>query len=77
MQGQMASFIASLGTYVQVSNPGVLKPVAQQEIAAESGVAVDGFAADTGMVVSEGSDLDGISIEPMSIVVQQGETANE
>lgn len=77
MQGQMASFIASLGTYVQVSNPGVLAPVAQEAIAAESELAVDGFAADTGMVVSGGSDLDGIAIEPMSIVVQQGEAANE
>jgi hypothetical protein len=77
MQGQMASFIASLGTYVQVSNPGVLVPVAQEAIAAESEVAVAGVTADTGMVVSGESDLDGISIEPMSIVVQQGEAANE
>jgi hypothetical protein len=77
MQGQMASFIASLGTYVQVSNPGVLVPVAQEAIAAESEVAVAGVTTDTGMVVAGGSNLDGISIEPMSIVVQQGEAANE
>ena len=77
MQGQMASFIASLGTYIQVSNPGVLAPVAQEEITAESDAAGPGATTDTSTVDSAGADLDGISIEPMSIVVQQGDAANE
>ena len=77
MQGQMASFIASLGTYIQVSNPGVLVPVAQEEISAESEAASAGATTDTSMVVSAGADLENISIEPMSIIGQPGEAANE
>ena len=73
----MASFIASLGTYVQVSNSSVMAPVAQEEISAESEDVSAGAMTDTSIVASAGGDLDSISIEPMSIVVQQGEAANE
>jgi len=36
MQGEMASFIASLGTFVQVNNQSALKPVAQAQVQGES-----------------------------------------
>ena len=49
MQGQMASFHASRGTFVQVANPGVLVPVAQAASddggAGESGDSADGQPA--------------------------------
>jgi hypothetical protein len=50
MQGQMASFIASGGTFVNVSNPGVLLPVAQTQISSADEVAqdvADVFAGDS------------------------------
>lgn len=60
MQGQMVSFIASGGTFVNVANPSLLAPVAQPqaepvEIAAQE---------DTG---SDGSDIDVQPIAPKSL----------
>jgi len=38
MQTEMASFIASMGTYVPVNNPGVLQPVVQVQVTSGSNI---------------------------------------
>jgi hypothetical protein len=61
MQGQMASFIASGGTFVQVNNPALLLPVATVEAA----------KADEGK--SDSKTGDGISrIEPAKPATNRG-----